>query len=154
MSVSTGAQAVALQLEKVRSKISALYPHDSSFADLIERTENNLVSSRAMRLPVQMYPGSSFSQTTFAGTDLGVGGSANYQVFTTTPIGFVLSGGWSLDSEWATDKDEQAVASFTKRELKNMLDEFACNTDVVAQSTARVRLTLSMRTTLLRHILQ
>jgi hypothetical protein len=130
---STLNQTTALMYERVRSKISLLYPRESVFADMIERIENDLVSSRAMRLPVQMFSGSQFAQTTFAGSDLGVGSATNYQVFQTTPIGFVQATSWSLDSQFATESGEQAVESFVKRELKNALAEFACYTDVISQ---------------------
>jgi hypothetical protein len=134
MAPSTLNQTTALMYEKVRSKIALLYPREAVFADLIKRVENDLVSTRAMRLPVQMYSGSQFAQTTFAGSDLGVGTATNYQVFQTTPIGFVQATSWSLDSQFATESGEQAVDSFVKRELKNALAEFACYTDVVSQS--------------------
>jgi len=130
---STLSQTTALMYERVRSKIALLYPRESVFADLIDRVENDLVSSRAMRLPVQMFSGSQFAQTTFAGSDLGVGTATNYQVFQTTPIGFVQATSWSLDSQFTTESGEQAVESFVKRELKNALAEFACYTDVMCQ---------------------
>jgi hypothetical protein len=130
---STLAQTTALMYERVRSKISLLYPRESVFADMIDRVENDLVSSRAMRLPVQMFSGSQFAQTTFAGSDLGVGTATNYQVFQTTPIGFVQATSWSLDSQFTTESGEQAVESFVKRELKNALAEFASYTDVMCQ---------------------
>ena len=130
---STQAQAVALQLERVRAKVALLYPREHTFADVIQRIENDIVSSRAMRIPVQVFSGSLNSQTTFAGSDLGVGTASTYEVETTTPIGFVQSTGWSLDSMWATDSNEQAVESFTKRELKNALQEFAAFQSVVQE---------------------
>ena len=133
MTVSTQAQAVALQLERVRAKVALLYPREHTFADVIKRIENDIVSSRAMRIPVQVFSGSKNSQTTFAGTDLGVGSASTYEVETTTPIGFVQATSWSLDSMWATDSNEQAVESFTKRELKNALQEFAAFQSVVQE---------------------
>lgn len=133
MPISTQAQAVALQLERVRQKVALLYPREHTFADIIERIENDIVSSRAMRIPVQVFAGSQNSQTTFAGSDLGVGSATTYEVETTTPIGFVQATSWSLDSMWATDSSEQAVESFTKRELKNALQEFASFQSVVQE---------------------
>jgi hypothetical protein len=130
---STQAQAVALQLERVRAKVALLYPREHTFADVIQRIENDIVSSRAMRIPVQVFPGSQNAQTTFAGSDLGVGTASTYEVETTTPIGFVQATSWSLDSMWATDSNEQAVESFTKRELKNALQEFAAFQSVVQE---------------------
>jgi hypothetical protein len=47
---STQAQAVALQLERVRAKVALLYPREHTFADVIQRIENDIVSSRAMRI--------------------------------------------------------------------------------------------------------
>lgn len=130
---STLQQSVALQLERVRAKVALLYPREHTFADVIKRIENDIVSSRAMRIPVQVFSGSQNSQTTFAGSDLGVGSATTYEVETTTPIGFVQATSWSLDSMWATDSNEQAVESFTKRELKNALQEFAAYQSVVQE---------------------
>jgi hypothetical protein len=53
----------------VRNKIALLYPRESTFSDLIDRIENDLVSTRAMRIPVQMYSGSQFAQTTLNGSN-------------------------------------------------------------------------------------
>jgi len=130
---STQAQAVALQLERVRAKVALLYPREHTFADVIQKIENDIVSSRAMRIPVQVFSGSQNSQTTFAGSDLGVGSATTYECETTSPLGFVQATSWSLDSMWATDSNEQAVESFTRRELKNALQEFASFQSVVQE---------------------
>jgi len=130
---STLNQTTAIMLEKVRSKISLLYPRESVFGDMIKRIENDIVSTRALRQPVQMFSGSQFSQTTFAGSDLGVGSATNYQVMTSTPIGFVQATSWSLDSQFATEAAEQSVDNFAKRELKNALAEFAAKMNIVQQ---------------------
>jgi hypothetical protein len=92
-----------------------------------------------MRLPVQVFAGGQFSQTSFAGSDMGVGSASTYEVFETTPVGFVQATSWTLDSQFATEKFgkaqgvDQAVDSFVKRELKSALAEFASKTDVVCQ---------------------
>src|SRR5271170_1667871 len=128
---NTLTSSTALMYERVRSKIALLYPRESTFSDLIERIENDLVSTRAMRIPVQMYSGSQFAQTVLNGSNT-VGfptpTASDYEVLQTTPIAFVQSTGWSLDSAFATESSEQAVDSFAKRELKNALKEFACYT--------------------------
>ena len=127
-------QSTALMYERVRSKIALLYPREQVFADMIKRIENDLVSTRAMRIPVQMISGSQFAQTVLNGSNT-VGfptpTASDYEVFQTTPIAFVQSTGWSLDSAFATESSEQAVDSFAKRELKNALKEFGCYTDVM-----------------------
>lgn len=136
MAINTLTQSTALMYEKVREKISLLYPRETTFSDLIDRIENDLVSTRAMRIPVQMFSGSQFAQTTLNGSNTAGfpnPSATDYEVFVTTPVAFVQSTGWSLDSAFATESSEQAVTNFAKRELKNALKEFACYTDVLCQ---------------------
>jgi hypothetical protein len=69
MTQMQNAQSVALQLEKVRDKLPLLYERDDILLTMIQqRGDVERVSSRNMRLPLQIRPGltgpTRFSSTT------------------------------------------------------------------------------------------
>src|SRR5205807_9754191 len=58
MPAMSNSQAVALQLEKVRDKIPLLYERDDILlAMILQRGDVEKVSSRNLRLPLQLVPG-------------------------------------------------------------------------------------------------
>ena len=58
MAQMQNAQTIALQLEKVRDKVPLLYERDDVLLTMIQqRGDVEKVSSRNMRLPLQLIPG-------------------------------------------------------------------------------------------------
>ena len=80
-------QTVALQLEKVREKLPLLYERDDTFFSMIQKRDVEKVSSRTMRVPLQIRPGGRPGFASFDGGDLGRGSGTTYDVATLTPIG-------------------------------------------------------------------
>jgi len=58
MAAQNNAQTISLQLEKVRDKVPLLYERDDVLLSMIQqRGDVEKVSSRNMRLPLQLVPG-------------------------------------------------------------------------------------------------
>src|SRR5437899_13029097 len=89
MPAMINSQAVALQLEKVRDKIPLLYERDDMLLQMIQsRGDVEKVSTRLMRIPLQIRPGGKAKSYSPDGGDLGRGAGTTYDVAQTTPIFF------------------------------------------------------------------
>ena len=87
MAAQSGQDVIALELEKVRDKVPLLYERDDILLTMIQaRSDVEKVSSRLMRLPLQMNPGGNAGGYEPNGGDLGRGSGTNYQVATITPL--------------------------------------------------------------------
>jgi glycosyltransferase involved in cell wall biosynthesis len=89
MPAQANAQVIALQLEKVRDKIPLLYERDDILLTMIQqRGDVEKVSSRNMRLPLQINPGGKFGAYNADGGDVGRGSGTQYDVAQVTPVPF------------------------------------------------------------------
>src|SRR6201982_4060636 len=92
MAAQNNAQTIALQLEKVRDKIPLLYERDDVLISMIQqRGDVEKVSSRNMRLPLQINPGGKFASYNADGGNLPRGSGTSYDVAQVTPVPFVMS---------------------------------------------------------------
>src|SRR5207245_9260735 len=81
MPAQANANVVALQLEKVRDKVPLLYERDDILLTMIQqRGDVEKVSSRNMRLPLQVNPGGKAGSYNADGGDLGRGFGTAYSV--------------------------------------------------------------------------
>lgn len=93
MAQMQNAQSVALQLEKVRDKLPLLYERDDILLTMIQqRGDVERVSSRNMRLPLQIRPGGKAGLANMDGGDLGRGSGTIYDVAQVTPVFFRHAG--------------------------------------------------------------
>ena len=78
MAAQNNAQTIALQLEKVRDKVPLLYERDDVLLSMIQqRGDVEKVSSRNMRLPLQLIPGGKAGSYSADGGDLGRGSGSH-----------------------------------------------------------------------------
>lgn len=81
MPAQANANVIALQLEKVRDKVPLLYERDDILLTMIQqRGDVEKVSSRNMRLPLQLVPGGKAGSYNADGGDLGRGSGTAYDV--------------------------------------------------------------------------
>ena len=123
MSAQSGANILALELEKVRDKVPLLYERDDLFLKLIQtRGDVEKVSSRLMRLPLQLVPGGKAGAFGPDGSDLGRGSGTLYDVAQVTPQFFKIGIEFTklveqVDILFANEGEAQALtgaASFTE----------------------------------------
>src|SRR3989449_11224556 len=120
MPAMSNSQAVALQLEKVRDKIPLLYERDDILLAMIQqRGDVEKVSSRNMRLPLQLVPGGKAGSYNPDGGDLGRGSGTTYDVAQVTPIFFKFAVEITKLLEYATTAREKAIENAAKREVAN-----------------------------------
>src|SRR5207244_11601969 len=110
MPAMSNSQAVALQLEKVRDKIPLLYERDDILLAMIQqRGDVEKVSSRNMRLPLQLVPGGKAGSYNPDGGDLGRGSGSTYDVAQVTPISATFAVAITSPRGYATDARERTI---------------------------------------------
>src|ERR1700691_6238157 len=145
MAAQNNAQTIALQLEKVRDKVPLLYERDDVLLSMIQqRGDVEKVSSRNMRLPVQVNPGGKAGSYNADGGDLGRGSGTAYDVAQVSPIFFRFAVEITKLVEYATTGRERAIENSTKREVANGMKQFRSFLDKLMQTAGKgVRGTIS-----------
>ncbi len=135
MAQMQNAQSVALQLEKVRDKLPLLYERDDILLTMIQqRGDVERVSSRNMRLPLQIRPGGKAGLANMDGGDLGRGSGTIYDVAQVTPVFFRHAVEITKLVEYASNAPEKAIENAAKREVKNAMAQFRSFLDKVMQT--------------------
>jgi hypothetical protein len=135
MAQMQNAQSVALQLEKVRDKLPLLYERDDILLTMIQqRGDVERVSSRNMRLPLQIRPGGKAGLANMDGGDLGRGSGTVYDVAQVTPVFFRHAVEITKLVEYASNAPEKAIENAAKREVKNAMFQFRSFLDKVMQT--------------------
>jgi hypothetical protein len=135
MSAMQNAQTIALQLEKVRDKVPLLYERDDVLLSMIQqRGDVEKVSSRAMRLPLQVNPGGKAGSYNADGGDLGRGSGTVYDVATISPIFYRFAVEITKLVEYATNAREKVIENAAKREVANGMKQFRAFLDKLVQT--------------------
>src|SRR5271154_1002215 len=136
MAGQNNAQTIALQLEKVRDKVPLLYERDDVLLTMIQaRGDVERVSSRNMRLPLQVNPGGAAGAYNPDGGDLGRGSGTSYDVAQISPIFFRFAVEISKLVEYASNAREKAIENAVKREIANGMKQFRAFLDKVIQTS-------------------
>ena len=135
MAQMSNSQTVALQLEKVRDKVPLLYERDDILLAMIQqRGDVEKVSSRNMRLPLQVNPGGKAGSYNADGGDLGRGSGTSYDVAQVTPIFFRFAVEITKLVEYASNARERAIENAAKREVANGMKQFRAFLDKLMQT--------------------
>ena len=135
MPAQNNAQTIALQLEKVRDKVPLLYERDDVLLSMIQsRGDIEKVSSRNMRLPLQVNPGGKAGSYSADGGDLGRGSGTQYDVAQVSPIFFRFAVEITKLVEYASNTREKAIENAVKREIANGMKQFRSFLDKVIQT--------------------
>jgi hypothetical protein len=135
MAAQNNAQTISLQLEKVRDKVPLLYERDDVLLSMIQqRGDVEKVSSRNMRLPLQLVPGGKAGSYSADGGDLGRGTGSTYDVAQVSPIFFRFAVEITKLVEYASNAREKAIENAVKREIANGMKQFRAFLDKVIQT--------------------
>ncbi len=125
MTQMVNADAVALQLEKVRERLPLLYEREGTFFSMLQqRGDVEQVSSRNMRVPLQIRPGGKAAQVNFDGGALGRGSGTKYEVAQLAPIDLSFACELTKRIEYSTNSQEKAIANAVTRETANGMAQF------------------------------
>jgi hypothetical protein len=135
MPAQANANVIALQLEKVRDKVPLLYERDDILLTMIQqRGDIERISSRNMRLPLQVNPGGKAGSYNADGGDLGRGAGTAYDVAQVSPIFFRFAIEITKLVEYSTTGKERAIENAAKREVVNGMRQFRSFLDKLMQT--------------------
>lgn len=120
----TESQVVATELEKVEKQIPVLFERDPGFAGSIKKKNVDVVSSREMRVPMEISPGGNFTYFNPDGGPLGRGSGPNWQKGTLTPVYMSLGIEYTKQAQWSTDSDRKAVQNSVRYLTATAITEF------------------------------
>jgi hypothetical protein len=124
-----------LQLEKVRDKVPLLYERDDILLTMIQqRGDVEKVSSRNMRLPLQVNPGGKAGSYSADGGDLGRGSGTAYDIAQVSPVFFRFAIEITKLVEYATTGRERAIENAAKREVAQGMKQFRAFLDKLMQT--------------------
>jgi hypothetical protein len=119
----TESQVVALELERVNSKVPTLFDREGLFYAALEKRPVEIVSNRDMRIPLEILPGGSPGHFNPDGGDLGRGSASIFDVATIAPVFTKYAVEVTTLSQWATDDRRKAVLNNFRQQLaKSMAD--------------------------------
>jgi hypothetical protein len=117
------AQVTALELEKVIPKIRVLFERDDKFYANIKKRDVEVISSRQMRVPLELRPGGSFQYFDPNGGDLGRGGGPTWDKAILTSVFVSENIEYTKLTQWSTDNDRKAITNAVRRLTATALDE-------------------------------
>lgn len=120
----TESQVVAAELERVSPKVPVLFERDAMFYANIEKREVETVSSRDMRVPLEIRPGGLFGYYDTAGGDMGRGEGPTFEKATISAVNFKYAVEWHKKTQWSTDDARKSVVNSVKHLLANSMKEF------------------------------
>jgi hypothetical protein len=137
MAQQTNAQVVAAQLERVVDKIEVLYERGDDTLQLIQKANDvKTVSTRNMRIVLQVTAGGKGGSYNPDGGDLGIGSGESYDVATLSPVYKKMSFQMTSLAQWATDSDEKAIIDETNRIVSEGMLQFRAYLDKQVNATA------------------
>lgn len=126
-----------LELERVRNlgAFPVFMERDDVFFTMIEkRSDIEIISNRACRIPIQIQVGGTAAQGSADGSGLGRGSGSDYEKMQVSTLFFKLAIECTLLAQWATDSAAKARANATKRETENGTKAFRTFLDRIAHT--------------------
>jgi hypothetical protein len=134
MAAVTSTDVVAIQLEKVRKKLPRLYAVQGTLHAKIQKRDVEKVSTRTMRIPLQVAPGGAVGYVSFDGGDLGRGSATALDYGQITPVGLRFAVEITKLVEWVTNSPEKATMDYTKTEVARAMKQFRRDIDTQLQT--------------------
>jgi hypothetical protein len=117
-------QTVGLQLEKVRDKAYLLYERDDMLFGRIKKLDQDKVSSRPERVPVQVLAGGNLLQFSPDGGDMQQGTGTTWDFGTLSQVYLAFGVQITALADWATDGKEKAIEDVPSAEVENSMAQF------------------------------
>ena len=137
MAILDNTQAVAVQIEKVRKALRPLFERcDTTISLLKQKGSVEKVSSRAMRIPIEIAPPGNFSLVNLDSnvTGLGRGSGTQYTYATVSPLDWAVACEATKKAEISTNSAEKAIADVVRKDMKNGVKEMNWALDALLQT--------------------
>lgn len=123
------AQVVGAELERVLPKVPALFDRDDVFYSSIEKRPVEVISSRDMRIPLEMRPGGKFGFYDPDGGDLGRGDMPTFDKAIINSVHMRHAVEFTTKTMWSTDSNRKAVINAFRHNLATAMKEFRRQVD-------------------------
>jgi hypothetical protein len=126
---------IAAELEKVDATVPMLFDRKVTFYAEIEKGDVEVISNRAMRVPLEMNPGGYFGMYNPDGGGLGRGAGYNYDYGSINAVHLRYAVEWTKKAEWGANSSAKSVIDVFKKNMANAMPEFRrgfdalCSTD-------------------------
>jgi len=120
----TESQVIAVELERVESKIPVLFERDDVFYSQIEKRPGEIVSSISMRQPLEINPGGAFGHFNSDGGDLGLGDMPDYDKAEINTVELKYALQWTTRRKFGVDSTRKAVVNAFRRDLASAMKEY------------------------------
>ena len=128
------ADVVAAQMEKLRTKVPILFERDETFYSTINKVEKHDVSTKKMRIPLQMSSGGNFGHYDPDGGGLGRGSGLVIKEALLSPVHLRHAVEWTELSEIATSKKSKSVINAFRKNLADGMKEFRRYADALCMT--------------------
>jgi len=129
------AAVAATELERVDDTLPVLFERDDVFYSTVEKRPVQIISSREMRVPMEMKPGGRFGHYDPNGGTLGRGDGPTYDKAVINTMHFKYAVEYTKQAEWSTDNKRKAVIDAVKELTKNAMKEFRRNCDALCMTS-------------------
>lgn len=123
------AQVVGAELERVLPKIPTLFDRDDVFYSAIEKRPVEVISSRDMRIPLEIRPNGNTGYYDPDGGDLGTGDISDFDKAVINSVHLVHRVQMTAKTIWSTDNTRKAVINAFKNALATEMKQFRRDVD-------------------------
>lgn len=137
MAVLDNTQAVAVQIEKVRKALRPLFERcDTTISLLKQKGSVEKISSRAMRIPIEIAPPGNFRLVNLdsSTSGMGLGSGTQYTFATVSPLDYAVGLQATKKAEISTNSAEKAIADVVRKDMKNGVKEMNWALDALLQT--------------------
>ena len=134
MAAQNEAAVTALELERVSPVVPTLFDRDDTFYAQIERKKAEIVSSRDMRIPLELRPGGYFGHYDPDGGDMGRGSGITYDKAVISVAFLKIAVEITRKAAWSTGDRTKAVKSAVKDAILKGMREFRRNCNAVCMT--------------------
>ena len=128
------AQVVGTELERVLPKVPTLFDRDDVFYSSLEKRNVEVISSRDMRVPLELRPGGKFGYFGPDGQDLGRGDMPTFDKAIVNSVHMRHAVEFTAKTMWSTDNSRKAVVNAFKHNLAKSMAEFRRQVDSQAMT--------------------
>lgn len=118
------AQVVGAELERVMPKVPTLFERDDVFYSAIDKRPVEVISSRDMRVPLEIRPGGKFGYYNPDGGDMGRGDMPYIDKAIVNSVHMVYRVEFSSKTMWSTDNNRKSVINAFRHNLATAMKEF------------------------------
>lgn len=123
------AQVIATELERVLPQVPVLFDRDDVFYSTISKRPVEVISSRDMRIPLEIRSGGNFGYWDPDGGDLGRGSMPDFDKAIINSVHLRLGIEFTAKTNWGTDSSRKAVINAFRRNLADGMKEFRRQVD-------------------------